>query len=97
MTHYLELDTSLVPMTGSVTRIGRSLTADVYVEDATVSRRHALIVRQAGDTVLLNDSSRNGTWLNGERIERAVLHDGDTIELGRAQLRFYASEPALVA
>ena len=97
MTQYLELDSSLVPMTGPVTRIGRSLTADVYIEDATVSRRHALIVRQAGETVLLNDGSRNGTWLNGERVERAVLQDGDVVDLGRVQLRFYATELVLAA
>ena len=73
-----------------VTRIGRSITADIEIEDITVSRRHALIVREEGRTFLLDDGSRNGTWLNGVRIERAELHDGDEIALGRARLRYAA-------
>src|SRR5690349_17010333 len=95
MTQYLELDDTLVPVTGSVTRIGRSLTADLYLEHPTVSRRPALILHQGGETLLVDDTSRNGTFLNGERIERAVLHDGDLIGLGTVVLRYSASELAL--
>jgi pSer/pThr/pTyr-binding forkhead associated (FHA) protein len=85
---YLECESTLVPIMGTVTRLGRSLSADVEIDDATVSRRHALIVRQDGQTYLLDDGSRNGTWHNGIRIDRAVLRDGDTIDLGTARLRF---------
>ena len=70
---------------GTVTRLGRSLSADVEIDDPSVSRRHALIVRQDGQTYLLDDGSRNGTWHNGVRVERAVLADGDTIDLGTAR------------
>jgi pSer/pThr/pTyr-binding forkhead associated (FHA) protein len=73
---------------GVVTRIGRGLTADVHLDDASVSRRHARIVERAGRAVLLDDRSVNGTYVNGSRIEAALLSDGDEIVLGRVQLRF---------
>jgi pSer/pThr/pTyr-binding forkhead associated (FHA) protein len=86
---YLAADDRLVPIMGQVTRLGRSLSADIELDDATVSRRHALIVRNDdGQTYLLDDGSRNGTWLNGLRVERAPLEDGDTILLGTAELRY---------
>jgi pSer/pThr/pTyr-binding forkhead associated (FHA) protein len=85
---YLQADGSLVPIMGTVTRLGRSLSADVEIDDPSVSRRHALIVRQDGQTYLLDDGSRNGTWHNGIRVERAVLSDGDTIDLGTARLSY---------
>src|SRR4051812_30558367 len=85
---YLEADATVVPLVGTVTRLGRSLSADVEIDDATVSRRHALIVRQDGQTLLLDEGSRNGTWHNGIRVDRAVLHDGDEIDLGAARLRY---------
>src|SRR4051794_15304611 len=85
---YLEADSAIVPIAGDITRLGRSLSADVEIDDATVSRRHALIVRQDGQTYLLDDGSRNGTWHNGLRVERAVLHDGDEIDLGGARMSY---------
>src|SRR4051794_14685181 len=85
---YLEADSAIVPIMGTVTRLGRSLSADVEIDDASVSRRHALIVRQDGRTYLLDDGSRNGTWHNGLRVDRALLSDGDTVALGVAQLRY---------
>jgi pSer/pThr/pTyr-binding forkhead associated (FHA) protein len=85
---YLQADGTLVPIMGTVTRLGRSLNADVEIDDPSVSRRHALIVRQDGQTYVLDDGSRNGTWHNGIRVDRAVLRDGDTVGLGVAQLRY---------
>lgn len=77
-----------LPLTGAVTRLGRSLSADVHLDDPTVSRRHALVVQREGVFVLLDDRSMNGTWLNGERIREAPLQDGDLVELGAIALRF---------
>jgi DNA-directed RNA polymerase subunit RPC12/RpoP len=51
------------------TRIGRSLAADVRFDDPTVSRRHALIVRQPDGLRVLDDRSLNGVFVNGERVE----------------------------
>jgi pSer/pThr/pTyr-binding forkhead associated (FHA) protein len=81
-------DDTLVPVMGTVTRLGRSLSADIEIDEPSVSRRHALIVRQDGQTYLLDDGSRNGTWHNGVRVDRAVLADGDTIDLGTVRLSY---------
>jgi hypothetical protein len=70
------------------TRVGRSLAADVRFDDPTVSRRHALIVRQADGVRVLDDRSLNGVFVNGERVEWRVLHDGDEIVVGRYRLHF---------
>jgi pSer/pThr/pTyr-binding forkhead associated (FHA) protein len=70
------------------TRVGRSLAADVRFDDPTVSRRHALIVRQADGVRVLDDRSLNGVFVNGERVEWRVLSDGDEIVVGRYRLHF---------
>ena len=85
---YLAFDDTLVPVTGTITRLGRSLDADVEIDDPSVSRRHALIVRQDGRTYLLDDASRNGTWHNGVRVGRVALRDGDSFSLGISELRY---------
>jgi len=71
------------------TRIGRSLAADIRFDDPTVSRRHALIVRQADGLRVLDDRSLNGVFVNGERVEWSTLADGDEIVIGRHHLHFY--------
>ena len=69
------------------TRIGRSTAADVRLDDATVSRRHALIVRTPDDDLrALDDRSLNGLFVNGERVEWTPLRDGDELEIGRYRL-----------
>ncbi len=63
----------MVALTREWTRVGRSLAADVRFDDPTVSRRHALIVRQPDGVRVLDDRSLNGVFVNGERIEWRVL------------------------
>lgn len=77
-----------VALTREWTRIGRSLAADVRFDDPTVSRRHALVVRQADGVRVLDDRSLNGVFVNGERIEWRALNDGDEILVGRYRLTF---------
>jgi hypothetical protein len=74
------------------TRIGRSLAADVRFDDPTVSRRHALIVRQPDGVRVLDDRSLNGVFVNGERIEGQALRDGDEIIVGRYRLSYLVVE-----
>ena len=62
-----------VALTREWTRIGRSLAADVRFDDPTVSRRHALIVRQPDGVRVLDDRSLNGVFVNGARVEGKVL------------------------
>jgi predicted nucleic acid-binding Zn-ribbon protein len=77
-----------VALTREWTRIGRSLAADVRFDDPTVSRRHALVVRQADGVRVLDDRSLNGVFVNGERVEWRSLGDGDEIVVGRYRLIF---------
>lgn len=77
-----------VALTREWTRIGRSLAADVRFDDPTVSRRHALVVRQPDGVRVLDDRSLNGVFVNGSRIEWKALQDGDEILVGRYRLRF---------
>jgi pSer/pThr/pTyr-binding forkhead associated (FHA) protein len=82
-------ETTVLPLRrGGVTRIGRGLSADVHLDDASVSRRHARIVERGGRPVILDDRSMNGTWVNGQRVDAAILADGDEILLGRVVLHF---------
>jgi predicted RNA-binding Zn-ribbon protein involved in translation (DUF1610 family) len=70
------------------TRIGRSLAADIRFDDPTVSRRHALVVRQPDGVRVLDDRSLNGVFVNGERVEWRALRDGDQLVVGRHHLHF---------
>jgi pSer/pThr/pTyr-binding forkhead associated (FHA) protein len=60
----------------------------VRFDDPTVSRRHALIVRQPDGVRLLDDRSLNGVFVNGARVEGKALQDGDEIIVGRYRLMF---------
>jgi FHA domain len=69
------------------TRIGRSATAEVRLDDPSVSRRHALIVSERPNALrALDDRSLNGVRLNGVLIEWARLTDGDELAIGRYRL-----------
>jgi predicted nucleic acid-binding Zn-ribbon protein len=72
-----------VALTREWTRIGRSLAADVRLDDPTVSRRHALVVRHPDGVRLLDDRSLNGVFVNDVRVESKTLEDGDEIIIGR--------------
>jgi pSer/pThr/pTyr-binding forkhead associated (FHA) protein len=72
-----------------ITRLGRHPDSDVSLDDITVSRRHAEI-RRAGDGYEVVDSgSLNGTYVNQERIDRATLHHGDELQIGKFRLVYF--------
>ena len=68
--------------------LGRSKDSDIQVEDANVSRRHAELRREGDAWWLVDLGSTNGTELNGKRVQRSKLEDGDTITLGSTDLLF---------
>lgn len=75
------------PIDRGWTRIGRSIAADVRLDDPSVSRRHALIVSEQPESLrVLDDRSLNGVFLNGELVEWARLGDGDELTIGRYRL-----------
>ena len=79
---------SVLPLVREWTRIGRSLTADIRLDDPTVSRRHALVCYQEDRVRVLDDRSLNGTCVNGERVEWQNLADGDELIVGRYHLYY---------
>ncbi len=69
---------------------GRHPDSDIFLDDITVSRRHAEVRHQEGRLVVADVGSLNGTYLNRERIEQADLADGDTVQVGKFKLVFVA-------
>ena len=86
-----------MPLTREWTRIGRGLAADVRFDDPTVSRRHALIVRNVDGVRVLDDRSLNGVFVNGARVEWSPLAHGDEIRVGRHRLYYATLEPVAAA
>lgn len=77
----------IFPVEQGWTRIGRSATADIRLDDPSVSRRHALIVSEQPDSLrILDDRSLNGIFLNGDMVEWGRLEDGDELAIGRYRL-----------
>jgi len=75
-----------------VTTAGRHPNSDIFLDDVTVSRRHAEFRRTPEIAFLVRDvGSLNGTYVNRERIEEAVLNNGDEVQVGKYRLAFYAS------
>jgi hypothetical protein len=75
------------PIAEGWAKVGRSSCADVCLDDPTVSRRHALVVRtEDGGLKALDDRSLNGLFVNGKHVESTKLADGDELEIGRYKL-----------
>ena len=78
-------------LTSNDSVIGRHPDSTICLDDVTVSRRHAHL-EQSGDHVVLRDlGSLNGTYVNQERIEEAVLAHGDEVQIGRYRMVFFES------
>ena len=74
-----------------VTTVGRHPEADIFFDDVTVSRRHAEITRDAVSFELVDQRSLNGTYVNGERVDRAILRNGSEVRIGKFRLNFFVS------
>jgi len=70
------------------TTIGRHPNSDIFLDDVTVSRRHAEVTQVDGQFSVTDAGSLNGTYLNRERIEKAVMHSGDELQIGKFRLVF---------
>ena len=68
--------------------IGRSPDCEIFLDDVTVSRRHAVLVQREGEFYVEDQGSLNGTFLNRRRIETGRLEDGDELQIGKYRLSF---------
>ena len=73
-----------------VTTVGRHPDSDIFLDDVTVSRRHADVVREGGAFVVRDQGSLNGTYVNRARVEQATLAGGDEVQIGKYRLVFLA-------
>ncbi|HYZ77390.1 MAG TPA: FHA domain-containing protein [Gaiellaceae bacterium] len=73
---------------GDRTTIGRSPDCDIFLDDVTVSRKHAVLVRRDSSFFIEDLGSLNGTFLNRRRIESGELGDGDELQIGKYRLTF---------
>ena len=76
------------PVSGERMTIGRSPDAEVFLDDVTVSRNHALLVRRRDGLYIDDLGSLNGTYVNRSRIESQRLGDGDELQVGKYKLTF---------
>jgi pSer/pThr/pTyr-binding forkhead associated (FHA) protein len=81
-------------LSGDVTTLGRHPQSGISLDDITVSRRHAEIERTGDGYVVRDAGSLNGTYVNQERIDRATLHHGDELQIGKFRLVFFERSDA---
>ena len=68
--------------------VGRDPDSDIFLNDVTVSRNHAVLLYGGGEVTLEDSGSLNGTYVNGVRVDRAPLGDGDVLQVGTFQMVF---------
>lgn len=73
---------------------GRHPDSDIFLDDVTVSRKHATFLARGGGYVVRDSGSLNGTYVNRERIDEAPLHQGDEVQIGKFRLVYYSSGAA---
>ena len=71
------------------TRIGRHPDSEIVLDDITVSRRHAAIIRRDAEYEVLDSGSLNGTYVNQQRIDASMLRHGDEVQIGKFRLVFF--------
>ncbi|MBD8077839.1 FHA domain-containing protein [Cellulosimicrobium arenosum] len=74
---------------------GRSERADIFLDDVTVSRKHAEFVREGNQFVVRDVGSLNGTYVNRNRIDSHLLATGDEVQIGKYRLTFHASRQSV--
>ncbi|HKY78043.1 MAG TPA: FHA domain-containing protein [Acidimicrobiia bacterium] len=75
-----------------VTRAGRHPDSDIFLDDITVSRRHAEVIRRADGFHVLDVGSLNGTYVNRDRVEDVKLNNGDELQIGKFKLVFFTGQ-----
>ena len=87
-------DTGIVHLLGRRTTIGRTPDNDVHIDAEFISRHHAVALRSGAKTVIEDLNSTNGTYVNGQRVNRRTLKDGDLVTLGKTEFRYSINKAA---
>lgn len=74
--------------------VGRHPESEIFLDDISVSRRHATFVRTSRGTVVRDSGSLNGTYVNRELVDECLLQSGDEVQIGKFRLVFYGSTQA---
>ena len=77
---------------GDEKTVGRDTDSVVFLDDVTVSRKHALVERHGGEWSVVDRGSLNGTYVNGEQVDRTKLTTGDEVQIGMFKLMFFAAD-----
>jgi len=83
-------DRSITHTLGRRTRIGRAAGCELHIDSTSVSRHHALILAGTREAIIEDLNSTNGVILNGRKVTRQVLNDGDIVTIGEIQFRYVA-------
>ena len=75
-----------------LTTVGRHPNADIFLDDVTVSRRHAEFKRNGNDFEIVDLASLNGTYFDGARVDQAKLHDGSELQVGKFHLTYFVAK-----
>jgi ribosomal protein L40E len=76
------------PLAGERVTVGRSPDCEIFLDDVTVSRKHAALTKNGDSFSIRDEGSLNGTFVNRKRVEGAELEDGDEIQIGKYRLTF---------
>ncbi len=74
-----------------VTNAGRSPSADIFLDDVTVSRKHCQFLVSGSGHLVRDSGALNGTYVNRERVDQAELHAGDEVQIGKYRLTYHPS------
>jgi pSer/pThr/pTyr-binding forkhead associated (FHA) protein len=93
---FLIINKQMIPLTKTVTTLGRQIGNDIVFQEEFLSRFHAEIVHENEKYILIDRDSTSGTFVNGRKIDRCVLNSGDLIALANIFIMFVNNNPKIV-
>ena len=93
---FLIINKQMIPLTKTVTTLGRQIGNDIVFQEEFLSRYHAEILQDGDRYILVDRDSTSGTFVNGRKIDRCVLNSGDLIALANIFIMFVNNNPKIV-
>jgi pSer/pThr/pTyr-binding forkhead associated (FHA) protein len=94
--YYRDLLKDEIELQQGVTTIGRSTDSDIKIDNAGVSANHAKIIHDGNQFIIEDSASRNGTFVNGTRVSRMILADGDEVVISKHILKLAANSATII-